>query len=256
VNFARVLAKRADSLDVSEREAAVAPQPPLPTHPSKAGTHWWENLFAQPGWRTALAASVVLIILASGILVSRWWQIRSETEQLATERALLKRQKEELDKLALEQQSRNEQSTAEMQRERDRLAEKLSALEESDRLKPPTNRLPTFATVFLTPGSLRSGGVRSELKLLPDTTTAQVFIELERNDYPSYGVTIKDVDKDQVVFNKKGLKARKTGSGQVLVIMVPANLLTSSDYNINVVGVTASGARESVDDYAFRASRR
>jgi len=256
VNFARVLAERADSSEVSKQEPVVATPRPLVSQ-SKAGTHWWENLFAHAVWRPALAASVVLIILASWVLISRWWQIRSETERLSTERAVLQRQKEELDKLALEQQTRNNESAAEMQREREHLAERLSALEEASRPSTPTNRLTAgFATIFLTPGSLRSGGGRSHLKLPPGTATAQLFIELERNDYPSYDASIKGVDNEQVVFSQRRLKPRKTGSGQVLVLLVPANRLPPADYNVSVHGVTKSGELESVQDYPFRVTQR
>lgn len=256
VNFARALAERTDSVVVAEQEP-VSREPPFASPLSKRRIGWWEGFFTQPAWRTALAASVVLILFASGILVTRWRQISSESERLAAERALLTRQKEELEKLEIEHQARNEQITAEMQREKERLAEKLSALEEADRLRPPTNRPPAgFATVFLTPGSVRSGGDRSELKLLPATTTVQLFMDLERNDYSKYGVTIKDVDNDKVVFSKKGLEPRKTGSGHVLVLLVPANRLPASDYNVSVHGLTASGALESVEDYAFRVSKR
>ena len=199
----------------------------------------------------------MLIILSSGWFTLRWWQSSRDSERVAAERAQLQRQKEELDKLALEQRTKSEQSTAELQRERERVAEKLSALEEAGKLRTPTTQLPAgLASVFLSPGSLRSGGDRSELKLRPDTTNAQLFVELERNDYPSYSVTIKAVDKEQVVFSRRGLKPRKTGAGQVLVVLVPANRLPPSDYNVSVYGLTASGALESVDDYAFRVSSR
>ena len=256
VNFARTLAERADSLAVAEQGATVAPEHSTASRSSQAGTHWWEGFFALPAWRTALAACVVLIILGSGLLVSRWWLVSRESERLAAERIQLQRQKEELDKQALEQRAKNEQITAEMKREQERLAEKLSALEEADKQRTTPQQPASFASVFLSPGSLRSRGVRSELKFRPGTTTAQVFIELERNDYPGYSVTIKGVDNDQVVFTKKGLQPRKTGSGQVLVVLVPANRLPPSDYNVSVDGLTASGALESVEDYAFRVSRR
>lgn len=257
VNFASALAERADSLNVAEQEPLIVPQGSFASASSKRRTRWWEGLFAQPAWQTALTACVVLIILASGILVSRWWQVSRESERLAAERVLLQRQKDELDKQALEQQTRNEQVTAEMKREQERLAEKLSALEEADNLRTPTTQATAgFASVFLSPGSLRSGGDRPELNLSPGTTTAKLFAELERNDYPSYSVTIKAVDNDQVVFSKKGLKPRKTGAGQVLVVLVPANRLPPADYNVSVHGLTASGAVESVYDYALRVTRR
>ena len=256
VNFARVLAERADSLVSEEHEAMVAPEPRLASSSTRSRTRGWENFFAQPAWRTALAGCIVLIILGSGLLVSRWWQVSRESERVAAERAQLQRQKDELDKLALEQRTKSEQTTAELQRQQERLAEKLSALEAAEKPVTPGTQLPAgFASVFLSPGSLRSGGERSQLRLRPGTTKAQVFIDLERNDYPSYSITIKRIDDDQVVFSRKGLKPRKTGAGRVLVALVPANLLPPSDYNANVHGVTASGELESVEDYPFRVAR-
>lgn len=209
-----------------------------------------------------MAVCAVLVLVVGIVLVSGWLRLRSESERLASERAALQRQKEELDKLSGQQLTRTEQLNAELQRERDQRAEDLKLIEELQRagkLKEPTNRSPvlsTFAAVFLTPGSLRSGGGgRRELAIGPGTTTARLQLALEKNDYPNYSAEIKTAD-GTVVFRKDGLKPHNGGSGQQLLLSLPSRRLAPGDYNAHVDGVTASGQVESVNDYAFRVVKK
>jgi len=184
-------------------------------------------------------------------------RLRSESGRLASEQTALQRQKEELDKLSAEQRTKTEQLNAELQQERAQRAEDLKFIEELEQANKPketqARQLPlsTFATVFLTPGSLRSGGSQSELTIGAGTTTARIQVALQKKEYPNYNAEIKTAD-GTTVFRKNGLKPISTQSGPQLLLSLPSQRLPPDNYIVHVDGVTASGQVESVDDYVFR----
>ena len=247
VNFARTLAKKADSLLSPESEPSIEPARSFSSTVAKPKT-WWRGFFAQqPAFRMAMAACGVLILVAGIVLVSGWWRLRSE--RLASKQTALQRQKEEL------QRSTNlrEPPTPELQQSTNLREPPTRELQRSTNLREPQTREPvlsTFATVFLIPGTLRSEGGQSKLTIGPGTTTARVQLALEKNDYPAYSAQIKTAD-GTVVFRKNGLKLHNTGSGPQLLLSVPSQRLTPGDYIIHVDGMTSSGQVESVNDYAF-----
>ncbi|MEP6912899.1 MAG: hypothetical protein ABI923_09105 [bacterium] len=249
VNFARALAEKADSLSSPESEPSIEPARSFSSRAAPK-TRWWGGFFAQqPAFRTAMAACCVLILVVGIVLVSGWWRRRSEP--LASEEAASQRQKEEL------QRSTNlrESPTPELQQSTNLREPPSQELQRSTNLKEPTNRQPvrsTFATVFLTPGSLRSGDSgQSKLTIGSGTTTARVHLALEKNDYRTYSAQVKTAD-GKVVFRKSGLRPHNTGSDPRLLLSVPARSLTPGDYIVHVDGVTTSGQVEGVNDYPFR----
>jgi hypothetical protein len=257
VNFARALAEKAHSVLSPEAEEWIEREVSVSSPMAKPKPLWWGGFIAhQPPWGMAMAACAIFVLVGGIALFSGWSRLRSESERLSSEQAALQRQKEELDKLSVEQRTRTEQLSAELQRERDQRAEDLKLIEELQRAnklketQPQQSILTRFATVLLTPGSLRSGGRQSVLPLGPATTTARVQVALQKNDYPKYNAEIKTPD-GSVVFHKDGLKPHLTGSGPQLLLYVPTRSLSPNDYLVHVDGVTAAGQVESVDDYAL-----
>lgn len=256
VNFARALAEKVDSLRSPEAENSIEPALSVSSVGVESTRRGWAGFFAQqPAWGMPWAACAVLILSAGIILVFGWLRLRSESARLAAERTELEQKKKELDKLSGEQQTRTDQLTAELQRERGQRAEYLKLIEELQREnKTKESRQPfstTIATVLLTSGSLRSGGAQPVLIIGPETTKARTQLVLEKNEYPTYNVDMKRAD-GTVFFRRKGLKPNNTESGPQLLLSVPSQNLTAGDYLVHVDGVTASGQVESVSDYALR----
>jgi hypothetical protein len=196
----------------------------------------------------AMAACILLILVVAGVLVSGWLRLRNESEQLASERAELLRQKAELNKLSDEQRKSTGQLTAELQQVKTKLAEEQKFREEWQRAKPLKETPPrqpllsTLATIVLRPVSVRSGrGNPSRLTLRPGTTTARLQLELEKNDYPAYNVTVRAVDDDTIVFQKNGLRPRQRSYHPQLLLSIPSQHLTRGDYVVHVDGVTQPG---------------
>ena len=248
VNFARALAKKADSMLSPRSESSIERARSFSSRAANPKIRWWEGFFSQQSaFRTAMAACCVLILIVGIVLVSGWW--RSRSERLESEQAASQRQKEEL------RRSTNLNApTPELQQSTNPREPPSQELQRSTNLREPTNRQPvrsTFASVFLTPGSLRSGdGGQSKLTIGPGTTTARVHLALEKNDYPTYNAQIKTAD-GTVIFHKNGLRPHNGGSGQLL-LSVPARSLSSDAYIVHLDGVTTSGQVEGVNDYQFR----
>lgn len=259
VNFAQILAEKANSSLSTEVEGSNQPVLSPASPAAKPKTPWWKGFFAQqPAWRMMIAACGLFIVVAGVVLVSGRLYLRHESERLAAERAAYQHQREQLEKLSTEQRTRAEQLAAELQRAQDQRAQDLKSIEELQqalKLKEAGTRqslLGTLATVFLTPGSVRSSGTgQPELVVGPETKLARLQLALEKNDYPTYNATIKTADEAEV-FRKNGLKSLNTPSGPQLRLSLPSQRLTPNNYIVHVDGVTASGQVESVNDYAFR----
>jgi hypothetical protein len=258
LNFARALAERADSFLSSAPRSASEPSISFSSPPAKPTIKWWRGFIAQPqSWGIALSACAGLILVAGIILLSGWLRLRSESERLTAAQVAVQHQKDEFDRMAAEQGTRDAQLNVELQREKDKRAEDLKLIaelqlaNEGKEAKDHQTFLSTFATVFLTPGSARSGGQgQSELRISPKTTIARIQLGLEKNEYSSYNAAI---NADGVeVFRKNGLKPHITGSGSQLLLSHPSQRLASGEYIVHVEGVTASGKIESVNDYVFR----
>ena len=253
VNFARALIEKADSIILPEAIIAREPEHSFSSRAAPGKTSWLGSVFAQrPAWGMALACAVLLLVGAL-VLVPGWLRIRKESEQLAAERAALQQRKDELDRRASEQGANTQQLTAELQQEREQRAELIQQLQQAHAFEEKRTRqgaLTTIATVFLTPGSLRSGSVgQAQLIIGPETNTARLQLAL-KNDYPRYNATIKSEGAE--IFRSVGLRARVTHSGAQLLLSVPSRLLKANDYIIHVDGVPTSGSPESFNDYHLR----
>jgi hypothetical protein len=252
VHFAKVLKEKVDASIFSADNNST--QVPSAISVSKPTSKWWGNIFPQqPVWRTAIAASFGLVLVAGLVLVFGWLRLRSESELLASERAALEQQKAEFEKRVREEQTRAEQANANLQRDQGSRAEELRPTDKPDEPKKiATDRNgPTILALTLSPGSLRSEGSRPELIARTDSTTAQLRLVLQGNDYKSYKIAIKGLNKNKVVFSRSGLKPRMTSD---IILPVPMKVLPPDDYTVSLYGLTGSGTSESVEDYYFRVS--
>ena len=248
VNFARALAKKANSLLPPQADASNEPATAIISPSTKPKGRGWRSLFTQqPAWGMAMAACVLLITVASFLLVSGWLHGRNESRRLAIEREE-QRQKEQLDKQSREQQSKREQEAAERQREQ--LAIEKKRLEDLQPVKNnetrPPSALGAVVPFLLTTGTSRGSG-RKDLVIGPKASTVQLTLGLERDDYRSYTATIETAEGKQVI-SKSGLKAKASS----LTLMVPAKLLRPNDYIVTVNGVNASGTGGPAGNFQFR----
>jgi anti-sigma factor RsiW len=264
VAFARTFAGaipdiRLDQLPVAPAELP-SPKANPPVTPSPVPTlPWWKGLFKgsferQPALTMALAACVVLVLLGGTAVVVQSVRLRRESQRLAAERATIERQREELNRLSAEQNTKIAVRASELEVQQRRNAEELARIEElgqREKQKEGSNQgnapTPTMATVFLYAGSLRSGGGPEEVKIPPGASQILLGLVLETATYRNYYVVIKDAQKKEVFAKKVRLSAGKT-----LFLKVPTSQLKPGNYAADVSGVTPSGSTEHVRTYDFR----
>lgn len=257
IRFAHVLKERCAHLLSVQAEIVQTANADLQRH-WKRKAKWWEELLAQPAFRRAVAAGVFVILAGGVALLFEWRNLRRESDQLAYERAILNQQRRERDRQFDALQTKNEQLGADLQLARDQqaAAEKLNEQLRSQQSFPNSRSvLGTVSSMLLMPGSLRSGGSRPELSVTPRTSTVELKLGLENNEYQSYRATLKSAD-DATLFRQNRLRPYKTRSGSILILSIPAGRLKPDDYSVYVDGVTLSGQVESVNYYSFRILKR
>jgi hypothetical protein len=238
VHFAQVLADKVDSS--VEAEPVVKPAEPKPKR--------WLGFFTQQPAFGAAFATAALLLVGGAMLLYGWLRLRNESAQLASERATIQQRKDELEKQSNEQRSEVEQLRAELQRTQSQQAEdqrRIKELELAQNTKAPDrSSTGSILSFILTTTSLRSGSNENQFKVEANTSSVELTVPLETNEYRSYNATIKNVDSG-VQIQRPGLKPR---SGK-LVFRIPAR---PGDYTIEVSGRTPSGNLESVSNFGFR----
>ena len=245
VAFARAFAESAAGRSLP-REKTIAP--------NENKDPWWRRLipipFAAartPAW--ALAASLIIILGAIAVVVQSV-RLRNESQHLAAERAELARQREELRRLTVAEGDRIASELRDAQLRAQRAEELLKALQQ----QPPDEKSTgtTFASITLTPGSLRSGGDSAELKLPRGVAEVRLTLALPAVDYGtyrSYRVTITSPGGDEI----QSRVVRPTRGNKPIRLLVPATRLPPGTYTVRVTGVSSStGDVDAVSNYTFR----
>jgi hypothetical protein len=251
VSFARALAHTTgiESASESNLRAPVLAKPRV---------QWWKGVFGrQVAFPIALATCVALILIGAGFLLFSWSQLRRESDRLASERTALQKQKEETDKLLLEQRTSNEQTAADLQKQRELLAEERMRQAPGPKIGNESNTgglSGTIVSMMLLPGSLRDSSAQQQLTIRSGDSHVRLNLVLENDDYRNYRVTITKA-RGNVVVTRSGLTARRTATGYVIVLSIPAKNLSSGNYVVTVRGRLPNGNFEEVEDYVFRISK-
>lgn len=262
LHFARLLAKEVSSVPQPQTSVSVVEPEASDQLHGPAGEHvpWWKSFLGsspRPAFQMVLAAGVILVFLGSFALLAGWMKLRSKSQRFDSGLAALEKQRQELEKQSAEQQSRSEQLSVELQKER-QLREQneklIEALKRSQKQNDQSSSLGSIvASLVLFPGSTRDISGGNELIVSRGTSTVRLKLALEANDYSSYGVVIKNAEGVEV-FQRNGLKSQ---SGKFVTLQIPAQILPAGpDYTARLSGITSSGAAEPVSDYAFRITLR
>ncbi len=104
--------------------------------------------------------------------------------------------------------------------------------------------------IALFPGTLRSGGRNSVLKLPTEAKTATIQLNLKNAPYKTFQVRLTDADGN-VLFELENLTPRNSK----VVFGIPTAKLSRGDYTIKLNGKNSSVENESVADYQFRVDK-
>ena len=113
---------------------------------------------------------------------------------------------------------------------------------------------PTFTTIVLSPSLVRDPAAANKLTIAPSVRQVRLQLGLERNDYQSYLVRVTTVD-GKTVWESKRATVQPGSAGNSISVSIPANLLPTNDYLVELTGVDKAGRRESVASYFFTVSK-
>jgi hypothetical protein len=121
---------------------------------------------------------------------------------------------------------------------------------------PPAGATPLANILFVLAPPTRSGAKLPVLPLPPGTGSVAFRLELEVNDSPFYRAALKDLAGDKVVWRSDELTTEVIKGIPSVFLTVPAALLKTRTYSLDLTGIGASGAAEAIGSYAFRAVRK
>lgn len=184
-------------------------------------------------WSLAAAATVLLAV--AGYLISDNVALR---RQLLDARAGLEGRQQQLE----QQLRRDQEANAETARELDRVRQSLAQLQ---------GATPLVASFVLLPPT-RGATELPTLSILRSARTVAVQVNLESDDFPAYRLTFRDPAAGQVIWRSPTLQASGAPASRALSITLSADLLKPRTYTLEVSGIPARGAAESVGVYPFR----
>jgi cell division protein FtsB len=203
----------------------------------------WLSLFQTPQFAMSAAGAMIAILVVSGLLLfrerARWRQelAKSQAEQAA--------QKEKLNAL--------EQEIAKGRADAAQLAAELEQLRQQQ-LGPPEPAAPATIFSFLLLPTSRGAAEQQTLRLAPNAARVRLQMKIRAGGYKSYRVRIDPIDGGNA-WESASVTARSAGISTTLSVLVPARNLPRGDYNLELSGIDANGAAESIENYSFRVSR-
>jgi hypothetical protein len=194
------------------------------------------GLFPRPPvfMEVALMAAVIVLVVAVGLMLRTNTQLREQVEQNRSQRA------------------QAEQRAAMLTRQMEQQQEQLNRLEqELARLEPLIRQGGSdLLSLVLTPGLSRASDQTPTLNLAPGIHRVRLDLKIEDGSYRSYHAELQTAEGG-VVWNREDLKTRRTGHQQVIQIVLPAVLLTRSDYLVMLTGTSSTGTTDKIGTYHF-----
>ena len=192
-------------------------------------------------WPLALrVAAAVLLLTVGGWLTVEILSLRSQIQQVELQRAVLQKEKEDLER--------------QIDEERNRSLELTTQLDQQPAVKSgqPNQIAHDIVSFFLTPDLVRGTG-DAKRNIIP-TDAKQVNLELGFNDdqYERYDVVITSVGGPEI-WRKDAGKPELRNGGKSMRVKVPAALFKTNDYIVNVIGTDSS---DKVARYAFSVVRK
>jgi hypothetical protein len=112
--------------------------------------------------------------------------------------------------------------------------------------------------LVLAPGEERDNGAPKKLVLSPQTQSVSIQLRLRLKPdeiYAAYQATVINPD-ERTIWTKAKLQANQSSTGPVILLTVPAQVLSPNDYKISLSGQTGSGPYQEIADYYFSVRQR
>lgn len=181
-----------------------------------------------PQW--GLATAALLLLVASGYLVTANMQLRQRIDRSEADRASLSQREQDL---------------------QHQLATRTPASPETpDSAKAAFDKL--HVAVFVLAPSLRDASRPPEVSVSPDTDFVVLKLLLESNAFSLYRAAITDSATRHVIWTSTDLKPFADGAKHAVSFAFRSNLLRQQNYIVQLTGIHAGGAAELVGSYPIR----
>ena len=197
----------------------------------RSGDGGRESFSARPvRINVALMAAVAVLAVASALLLLMSLQLRRQVEQNRAELA----KAEQREKTLTEQMAR--------------LTGLVQELSQSGATPRPDNS--DLVSLTLAPGLSRAGDPSATLSLPANAHRLKLILKTEGERHRSYRAELQNLEGD-IVWSNDGLKDRQAGGERVVEFMVPASLITHSDYLVILGSPNTSGSFDKLNTYRF-----
>jgi hypothetical protein len=204
-----------------------------------------------------------LLLVLGAFLVSEVLQLKGRLATVTDERATLARRGREAEQQLSDERKR--QSEESVQRiTLNKKVGKAEGQQKQRKLARPEEQTPKDGIVLLAlaPGT-RDIEQQRRAFISSETTYVDLAIMLERqktSDLPPYRVILQTLDGSKEIWSKEGIKPRRKGVFQNLIVRVPAELLRASGehYFMLLLSVPRAGSKgyEDLENYYFRLNSR
>jgi hypothetical protein len=217
--------------------AVARGQRSAPVRPKQFFSNKRRSWLSVLGQRNTLAfATLLLLVVTAGIAV-RWWRRNCEPAQIPAGSQLSQRKQPET-QVALPGQPGDEKPP-------------LPKQPESPVLPGKTERAPQIATFILPMTLTRSSGSANFFVLKPAIETVHLQALVARGSYKTYRAELQSADGDHLQ-SFTGMKPHPAANADMLLLNVPAKLLSRSDYILKVTGIGEGGRPEDAGFFSFR----
>ena len=215
---------------------------------------WWQKLFVpfivgQRAFAFSIALVLLLMLLGSAWLFLRTSRLRNELAQTRATEAAREQHERELQQQLIDEQARNQQLIAELDRERAQPTPEIG-------IAPPKNTAPAFVSLLLVASGVRGAETKSPtLSIAAGTQEVRIELKTAENEYQSYQLELHAVG-GKAIFDHKSVKPTIRKSGANFRFAVPASKFTSGDYILTLKGIMPSGVAEDVSKSLFRVEKK
>jgi hypothetical protein len=210
--------------------------------------HLKPGLFSIPrlGLQWGIAAAALLLFVMAGFLGYQNLHLRNEVRQRQSERAELELREQTLRNDLATQESEQSNRQAELQRVRERLTH---LKQQQSGIRPQE---PLIVAFNLSP-QMRGMAQVPNLILPLGTSSVALNLEVEATGFPAYQLTLKNLATGEINWRSGRIKA--SSNGRALRVTLPARILKTQSYLLELSAISAIGQSENVGSYTFKVNR-
>jgi hypothetical protein len=191
-------------------------------------------------WRLAAAAAMLLV---AGLALREYLRLRTDLTVAQSVSTGLSNRARELERQLNDARQADAATTRE-----------LESIRASGSAPVSSPSLPAIALVLLP--QTRSVGPISTIAVLDAASVVELELQLESNDFARYQAVLKDPGTNRIVWRRDKIMAPAGGRTPTVALSIPAGVLRSQHYSLELNGMSASGEGEVAASYVFQVVRR